>query len=269
MRHLPRPSSYEEQIYSALVRPGDVCFDVGANQGEVSLFLARLAGEAGLVVAFEPVWPVYEQLCRHVQYDTTLKAAIVTVPAGLAETEKHAEIHVPDGVFGMGSMAKAAAWRKAHAGAALESYRARFTTIDSFLLTTDLRPPTFMKIDVEGGEQFVLQGAAELFSSGQRPLMLIEVFAPWEKAFGYGPWQLLSRLIERGYLFFFACPSGLVEYLPTETRPFPLEYEQGYNIVAYCPIAHANRIRRALHLRASPTTKVLPMVPAPCPNHMA
>ena len=79
-----RSSSYEEQIYQALVRPGDTCFDVGANGGDVSLFLAKLAGESGLVTAFEPVWPVYCRLCRTIQLDTTLKAPIVTVPFGLA-----------------------------------------------------------------------------------------------------------------------------------------------------------------------------------------
>jgi hypothetical protein len=50
----PRPQSYEDQIYVSLIRRGDVCFDVGANNGDVSLLLARLAGYSGTVVAFEP-----------------------------------------------------------------------------------------------------------------------------------------------------------------------------------------------------------------------
>jgi FkbM family methyltransferase len=262
-----RPESYEEQLYAALTHRGDVCFDVGANQGDVARYLALLAGESGVVVAFEPVWPVYLQLCRQVQHDTTRKAPIITVPAGLADSEREATIHVPNGRFAMGSMAEASTWAKAQRGAAIDSYRVRFTTLDSFLLTTSLQPPTFMKVDVEGAELFVLRGATRLFSGGHRPLMLLEVFAPWEQAFGYRPWEPLSWLLERGYRFLFVCPNGLVEHLPTEAEPFPTEYAMGYNILAYSPAAHAERVDGVKHLRAGPRTKLLPMEPPPRPNH--
>ena len=264
----PRPRSYEEQLYAALVRPGDVCFDVGANLGDVSLFLAQTAGEAGLVVAFEPVWPMYIELCRHVQLDTTLKAAIVTINAGLAEADKEATIQVPAGEFGMGSMAVSSAWQAAQPGADLQSHRARFTTLDGFLAATGQRPPNFMKIDVEGAEQFVLAGAAGLFAAEHRPLLVVEIFAPWEKAFGYGPWQPLSWLKARGYEFLFACPSGLVEHRPSESQPLPAEYEMGYNVLAYVPDAHRERVQAAAPLRAAAGPQLLAMDPPPRPNRI-
>jgi FkbM family methyltransferase len=264
----PQPKSYEEQLYAALARGGDVCFDVGANQGDVSNFLAKLVGESGVVVAFEPVWEIYSRLCTQVQCDSQLKSSIITVPYGLSDIERDATIHVPNGNFGMGSMADAVAWAKAQMGAAIDAYRVRFTTLDLFLSTTGLRPPTFMKIDVEGAEMFVLRGATAMFSGGHRPLMLIEVFAPWEKAFGYQPWELFSWLLERGYRFLFACPDGLREYLPTEARPFPQDYEFGYNVIAYNLPMHSERIEKVQHLRAGSQTKLLPMAPPPQPNHI-
>jgi FkbM family methyltransferase len=220
-----------------------------------------------MVVAFEAVWPMYSELCRNVQYDTIPRSPIIPVPAGLADSERDAPIHVPKGLFEEGSMAEAAAWGRAHAGAEIDVYRARLTTIDSFFSMTGMPPPTFLKIDVEGAELFALRGAAGLFSSGHRPLMLIEVFAPWEKAFGYKPWELFSWLLEWGYRFLFACPSGLVEYLPNESRPFPQEYAMGYNVLAHSPAAHAMRVDGVKHLRAGPLAKLLPMVPPPFPNH--
>src|SRR5258708_36064091 len=36
------------------VKPGDVCFDVGANVGAYALQLAHWTGSAGRVIAFEP-----------------------------------------------------------------------------------------------------------------------------------------------------------------------------------------------------------------------
>ena len=265
----PQPSSYEDQLYAALVRHGDVCFDVGANYGEVALFLAQTVGESGLVVAFEPVWPMYTELCRFIQRDTTQKAPILTVPMGMSDAVKDATIHVPNGDFTMGSMADPAAWAGAQPGAKLDTHRVRFTTLDAYLATTGFRPPTFLKIDVEGAELFVPRGGEKLLTSGTPPLMLIEVFAPWEKAFGYQPWEPLSWLMERGYRFLFVCPTGLVEYEPTASQPFPPEYEMGYNVVAYQPAAHADRIAAARHLRPAPQTKLLPMTPPPRPNHIA
>lgn len=265
----PRPRSFEEQLYAALVRRGDVCYDVGANRGEVAVFLARLAGESGVVVAFEPVWPVYTQLCRHVQADTSLKAPVVAVPVGLADAEGDAAIQVPDGEFGLGSLAAAPAWAGAQPGAALDSFRVRCTTLDAFLATSGLKPPTFLKIDVEGAELLVLRGAAGLFAAGHRPLLLVEVFAPWEEAFGYQPWGPFAWLLARGYRFLFACPAGLVEHRPTEAEPFPPGYEWGYNVVAYCPAAHAGRVERLRPLRAGPRARVLPMAPPPRPNRVA
>ena len=265
-RETTTASSYEEQIYQALIRPGDVCFDVGANQGEVTLFLARLAGTSGLVIAFEPVWPTYCRLCRAVQHDTTPKSSIITVPYGLADSEKQGTINVPGGKFALGSIADAAAWATVQRGRQIRSYPIQLTTIDSFLVSTGSQVPDFIKIDVEGAELFVLRGGAELFSADRRPLMLIEIFAPWERAFGYHPWAPLSWLLERGYRFLFACPNGIVDYLPTEAKPFPPDYEMGYNVVAYDPIRHAARIDGLDPIRAGQPARLLPMAPPPQPN---
>ena len=111
----------------------------------------------------------------------------------LADSERRAAINVPDGSFGMGSLADASTWATVQRGAQLRSYQVQLTTIDGFLATIGSRAPDFIKIDVEGAELFVLRGAAKLFNAGQRPLMLIEVFAPWENAFGYSPWIPLCQ----------------------------------------------------------------------------
>ncbi len=268
----PRPQTYEEQIYVSLVRRGDVCFDVGANNGDVSLLLARLAGYSGSVVAFEPVWPMYAQMCRHLQRDLYLKAPIIPLAIGLADSDKDATIQVPDGNFGFGSMSSVNEWKRAltltMAEAELASYQVRLQSMDSFLAASSLPEPVFMKIDVEGAELFVLRGANEMFARGVRPLMVIEIFAPWERAFGYRPWEPLSWLLDRGYRFLFACPSGLVEHTPAEFDPFPPEYELGYNVVAFVPEIHSERIEALKHLRAGAGGKLLPMDPASGPNRV-
>jgi FkbM family methyltransferase len=215
---------------------------------------------------------MYAQMCRHLQRDLHVKASIIPLPIGLADSDKDAAIHVPDGNFGFGSMSSANEWQSALAltiaEAKLASYKVRLQSLDSFLAASGLPEPNFMKIDVEGAELFVLRGGNEMFARGARPLMLIEVFAPWERAFGYRPWEPLSWLLQRDYHLLFVCPNGLVEHTPTELNPFPPEYEQGYNVVAFVPEIHSERIATLIRLRAGGGGKLLPMDPTSGPNRV-
>ena len=249
------PANFEEQIYEAVIRPGDYCYDVGANVGDVSLFLARLAGPRGKVIAFEPVPVMYQALRATVQRDSHLKAPIITYPYGLAESEKQAAINVPKGLFGMGSMAPRENWSRVQDTHQIDSYECRFITLDSLILQKKQVPPDFIKIDVEGAELYVLRGATELLKR-YRPLMLIEVFSPWERAFDYGPWEVFTFLMEYRYKFLFACPEGLVVYAPSRARPFPSQYTSGYNVVAFNANHHRDRVqpRAASAWRGHPDT---------------
>ncbi|MBL8385137.1 MAG: FkbM family methyltransferase [Burkholderiales bacterium] len=263
------PRSFEEQIYAAVIEEGDVCFDVGANFGEMALFFARRAGRGGMVVAFEPVMRVYCQLCTWVQLATDARAPVVTVPMGLAEAEKEATIQVPVGHFAMGTLAPSAAWSREHHAAEIASYPCRFTTLDRFLRTEGIAPPDFVKIDVEGAELLVLRGGAASFGAGWRPLIFMELFAPWERPFGYGPWDVLALLAGYGYRFLFACPDGLVAHQPTPERPLPPEFARGDNVLAFQPDAHAARVAALAGLRAGGATPRLPMKAPPVPNVVA
>ena len=278
----PATNTIEDEIYAKLLRPGDICFDVGAHKGALSMFLAKIVGESGKVFAFEPVWPLFEAMCQSLQQDksTGSRCTVVSIPWGLSDKPQTCCIHVPRSdyglEFGVGSMAEQAAWSKAQdvwrvnqSAVQIESYQCQFVTLDSFLESSRVQPPTFLKIDVEGAEDLVLRGSINLFESGARPLMLIELFAPWEKAFGYQPWQPLSRLLACGYEILFVCVEGIVEHRPTESQPFPAEYANGYNIIAFHPTHHKERISSLRHLFANNEERVrLVMPPAPCPNRI-
>jgi FkbM family methyltransferase len=261
-------ANFEEQIYEAVIRPGDHCYDVGANVGDVSLFLARLAGPSGKVIAFEPVPVMYQALRAAVERDSSLKAPIITYPYGLAESEKRADIHVPKGLFGMGSMAPRENWSRVQETHQLESYDCRFIPLDSLISQKQQLPPDFIKIDVEGAELYVLRGASDMLEC-HRPLMLIEVFAPWERAFGYGPWEVFTYVMKYGYELLFACPEGLVPYRPSQASPFPSQYIGGYNVVAFHANHHRNRVCNLRSLLLGGGTRILAMPPAPCPNSLA
>jgi FkbM family methyltransferase len=249
LRRLPRPSTLEEQVYRAVVREGDTCFDIGANVGWIALFLARTAGARGKVFAFEPVWPTYMTMCINIQNTINVKAPIFTMPFGLAEEEKTAVIHVPDGRFEFASLARPDELAKVFPDIEIARYECHFMTLDGFLRLSDGLVADFWKLDIEGAELFALRGAAEHFAAGHRPLMVAEVYAPWQQRCGYGPWEFFAPLLGLGYRFLFLCPGGLVEHLPSESAPFPPQFGDSYNVVAYVPERHAERIRNLARLR--------------------
>jgi FkbM family methyltransferase len=232
----------EEQVYAEIVRDGDVCFDIGANVGWIALFLARTAGVTGKVFAFEPVWPTYMKMCANIQNTINIKAPIVTMPFGVAEDEKTAILHVPNGRFESASLAEPDEMT-------LARYACRFLTIDGFLRSQDDLVADLWKIDVEGAELFVLRGAVQHFAAGNRPLIVAEVYAPWQHRCGYGPWEFFAPLLDLGYRFLFLCRGGCIEHVPSESAPFPAEFEDGYNVVAYVPGRHDQRIRDLDRLR--------------------
>jgi FkbM family methyltransferase len=249
LRRLPKPSTLEEQVYREVVQEGDVCFDIGANVGWIALFLARTAGPKGKVIAFEPVWPTYMTMCANIQHTINVKAPIFTMPFGLAETERTAVIHVPDGRFEFASLAQPDDLAQVFPEMKVARYECRLMSLDGFLCSREGLVADFWKIDVEGAELFVLRGAAEHFAAGHRPLIVAEAYGPWQRRCGYGPWEFFSALLSLGYQFLFLCRGGLIEHVPSESAPFPPEFEDAYNVVAYVPGRHAERMRGLERLR--------------------
>jgi FkbM family methyltransferase len=104
---------------------------------------------------------MYRALRDAVERDSALKAPIITYPYGLAESQKQADINVPKGLFGTGSMAPRENWSRVQETHQIVSYDCRFIPLDSLISQKKQIPPDFIKIDVEGAELYVLRGAAE------------------------------------------------------------------------------------------------------------
>jgi len=84
---------YETQIYTAAIRPGDVCYDIGVNFGAMSLLFSHLSGPNGHVYSFEPSPPMYLRLCDTARHGT---ARIATFPFGLADRDEPRKLFSPD-----------------------------------------------------------------------------------------------------------------------------------------------------------------------------
>lgn len=190
--------SYEQHlvhIITALVRPGDICIDVGAQKGFVTLHLAKAAGPGGRVIAFEPDPRAMNALSSNVQYNGFEQVRLHS--CALGDREAYCGFALSN-QLGWSSrfpndLAKPVV-------ASTISVRTR--RLDDILAEEGIVPEThriaFIKIDAEGSEPLVLQGAMETLNRF-RPTIHIEVNRSSLSAGGFSEGSLERILHSFGY----------------------------------------------------------------------
>jgi FkbM family methyltransferase len=170
-----------QQVLAQIVRPGMICYDCGANAGYFTLLMSVLTGPSGKVLAFEPDPSNVRHLDEHLRVNRIENA--VVYPIALSNSDGITRFE------GNGSMG--------HISAEGElSVKCR--RLDSL----QLPPPDVMKIDVEGAEADLLDGADELLRS-YRPTLLISMHMPIH--------LIVDRLALFGYQVAWLSCGGLFE----------------------------------------------------------
>lgn len=159
----------ELDFHRALHRPG-VLLDIGAHDGLLTIPFARLPGSR--VHAFEPLPAAMARLHAALAAEFGGLPQHVTLHAealGAAAGEAVLTLPVLDGVpqEQWASISKDYA---EHASVTTEAHRVRVVTLDSL----DLREVTAIKLDAEGAEQEVLEGARRTLAHS-RPVLSIEI----------------------------------------------------------------------------------------------
>lgn len=195
------------EALEALVRPGNTVLDIGANVGAHTLHLARLVGEKGRVIAFEPTDFAIAKLRANLRANKELEPRVVvhqgflvadvstTVPA--IASSWPVDGTVPDDAL-MASRTMAVSGASA-------------MTLDAVLSGAGHPLVHLIKMDVDGHELEVLEGARRLLSE-QSPIIVMElapyVFNPPEK------FDAMVRLLTGcGYTFE---PLGSSRALPSD-----------------------------------------------------
>lgn len=58
--------AFLKPIFNKYIHESDVCIDIGAHIGFLSLYLSRLVGHTGIIYAIEPIAFTYYQLCANI-----------------------------------------------------------------------------------------------------------------------------------------------------------------------------------------------------------
>ena len=180
-------------VFSALVRPGMIVLDIGANIGVHTLHLAKLVGETGQVLAFEPNPVACEELQRNIALNQLKNVTVLQV--ALWERDGEELFRFPeDGMEAMGGLINTARFK--------EDYKAKVETarLDTLLARLDAQKVDFIKIDVEGAELPVLKGAGALLDVDRRPIILCESASVNSISYSYTPDDLSQFLSSKGYV---------------------------------------------------------------------
>jgi len=164
--------NYESEAAAFLakrIRPGMVCFDVGANVGAYVLQLAHWSGPSGRVVAFEPNAGAREVLARHIAWNQ-LTGRVEIVPAAVG-AEAGEQVLYAAGADGMSRLARPnnALRESAH------EEQVAVTTIDAYCAAGHA-PPDVLLIDIEGFEFEALRGAASTLLA--KPVIIVVEMHP-------------------------------------------------------------------------------------------
>lgn len=162
-------SRYEPAIthlVKSIVKPGDLCLDIGANIGSITLVMAFATGHEGKVIAIEPHPRVVERLQANVELNRLNNISII--PAALSDTAGKAALYV----------AEEDHFHQGHSSLRPLQGLTREITIEK--ITGEMlqhkigdQSCTFIKIDVEGHDFIVLKELADIIAK-HRPHLVFE-----------------------------------------------------------------------------------------------
>lgn len=149
----------------ALVKPGSVVIDVGANVGLYSLVCARIVGEGGLVLAIEPNPEMLMRLDANVRRNRHLQVR----PRAFAASDA-----IGPRTF-YENLGKPNSFSLVHRDPGAQGFSVLAVPLDELVRWEKLTAPVdLIKIDAEGSEDEVIRGAEGIISR-DRPAIIAEV----------------------------------------------------------------------------------------------
>lgn len=156
--------TYERQQtrrFVECVGPNACVLDVGAHAGYYTLLAARLVGARGVVVAFEPNPRNARYLRRHVDRNRLPQVEVQQLAVGKAS-----------GTVGFSTGTGTGTGHVADGGL----LRVQMLRLDEFVIARGIRP-THIKVDIEGGELDMLEGARQVLTRF-RPTVFLSTHGP-------------------------------------------------------------------------------------------
>jgi FkbM family methyltransferase len=175
----------ERVLLRRLIRPGMTVVDIGANIGIYTRFLSRLAAISGHVHAFEPAPSNYRRLLENAGHFTnaTLNQAAVGDRSGSIRLFFSADLNVDHRTFDSGDVRK--------------GIDVPVVSLDEYF--TAGQRVDLIKIDVQGYELSVLQGAKRVLAENRDIKVLMEFWPYGLAKAGVAPSSVIDLIKSIGF----------------------------------------------------------------------
>lgn len=219
-------------IYS-LVRQGEICVDIGAEKGYITLHLARAVGPSGRVLAFEPDPRALKELSQNLERNG-LSSVVTTYSLVLSDKEGACDFHLTSQLGNSTRFPNKFARQQV-----IKTITLPTRTLDKVLEEIEITPDhyilSFVKIDTEGSEPLILKGCSAVLNSF-RPAIWLEINRPSLQEGGFSDAMIEKPLRNAGYTIYrpieFRDRFLRLKFLYTEVRSLEQEPGDLFNILA-------------------------------------
>lgn len=215
-RHMLFEGMYQQDVLvtlQALIRQGDIVYDVGGHHGLMAIMSAKATGPSGTVITFEPNPNARVHLEKHLRLNNVDNVVIEDL--ALSDSEGVATFYVQSGDVTWNSTLVREFAANNRATSAISTAT---VTLDSYVSRRSL-VPRIVKIDTEGSEFLVLQGARETLKK-YRPILIVEFNPLSAQAAGTTVESYVRFLSDQDYSMIVLRKNALGYYRWTNQEPF-------------------------------------------------
>lgn len=169
-----------------------IALDVGGNMGIFSLTLA--AAGFDLVHTFEPIPTSFDRLSRNLKLNPAYSSRIQPHACGVSNAPGSLDFHIDPTSPGTCKIASAT-----DIAPDAERINVPVVSLDAFCREQAIDRVDFLKIDVEGFEKFVVEGASEMLGRHAVRFVYLEVIPEAFATAGYSAADLYDVLEKHGY----------------------------------------------------------------------
>jgi FkbM family methyltransferase len=182
---------YQTELFKKSIRPGMIVVDVGANVGYYTLIAAKLVKDYGRVYAFEPEPRNYELLVKNIQINGYTN--VIPLQKAVSNVSGKVKLFLDKVNLGKHSLSQNNV-RKAG------FVEVEAVTLDDFFINIVKNVKVdFIKIDVEGAEGLVIEGADRILRDNDNLKIMMEFWPYGLRNVGTHPLMLLERLKSYGF----------------------------------------------------------------------
>ncbi|OGI07279.1 MAG: hypothetical protein A2Y40_05430 [Candidatus Margulisbacteria bacterium GWF2_35_9] len=187
--------SFEAKTQQAImsnIKEGMTVLDIGANIGYYTVQMADKVGSKGKVLAFEPNPVVLEQLQLNINLNNFDN--VIVEKLALSSKNGFDEFCTPEeGKESHGSLKENITFELK------KKFSVKTEKLDDVLDRLGISKVDFIKIDVEGAEKLIFDGATKLLSSKHKPIIIFEAAEHLCRPFGNRVFDVLNLLYSFGY----------------------------------------------------------------------